>query len=149
MKHINLKGSWIIKAPISEVFKIISDFENMPNNFPAVAESLVIIKKDGNKLEIDAKAKSFGMVLPVKMKTEIIPGRGFISDNENSKLGISGHEEFLMEEIEEGTRINYVYELDIHNKWLRVIAKPLIGWYSMKFWEKAFIYRLKDIVKKQ
>ncbi len=148
MKHINLKGSWVIKAPIDKVFKIISDFENMPNNFPTVAESLVITKKDGNKLEIDAKAKSFGMVFPVKMKTEIIPGRGYITDNDNSKLGISGHEEFLMEEVEEGTRINYVYEVDIHNKWLRAIAKPLLGWYSMKFWEKAFIDRLKDIVKK-
>ena len=148
MKHINLKGSWVIKAPVGQVFKIISDFENMPKNFPTVAESLVITKKDGNKLEIDAKAKSFGLVFPVKMKTEIIPGRGYISDNENSKLGISGHEEFLMEEIEEGTRINYVYEVDIHNKWLRVIAGPLLGRYSMKFWEKAFMDRLKDIIKK-
>ena len=148
MKHISLKGSWVIKAPIGQVFKIISDFENMPKNFPTVAESLVITKKDGNKLEIDAKAKSFGMVFPVKMKTEIIPGKGYISDNENSKLGISGHEEFLMEEIEEGTRINYVYEVDIHNKWLRMIAGPLLGSYSMKFWKKAFIDRLKDIVKK-
>lgn len=148
MKKITLKGSWIIKAPIDQVFKIISDFENMPNNFPSVAESLIITKKDGNNLEIDAKAKSFGMVFPVKMKTEILPRIGYISDNENSKLGISGHEEFLMEEIEEGTRINYVYEVDIHNKWLRMVAKPLIGWYSMKFWEKAFIDRLKDIIKK-
>lgn len=44
MKHINLKGSWVIKAPIDQVFKIISDFENMPKNFPTVAESLVITK---------------------------------------------------------------------------------------------------------
>ena len=148
MKHINLKGSWIIKAPIDQVFKIISDFENMPKNFPTVAESLVITKKDGNKLEINAKAKSFGTVFPVKMKTEIIPRRGYISDNENLKLGISGHEEFLMEETEEGTRINYTYSVDIHNKWLRMIAGPLIGGYSMKFWEKAFIDRLKDILEK-
>ncbi len=148
MKHINLKGSWVIKAPIDQVFKIISDFENMPNNFTTVAESLVIAKKDGNKLEIDAKVKSFGMVFPVKMKTEIIPRTGYISDNENSKLGISGHEEFLMEEIEEGTRINYVYEVDIHNKWLRLIAGPLLSWYSMKFWEKAFVFKLKDILEK-
>ncbi len=143
MKHITLKGSWVIKAPIDQVFKIISDFENMPKNFPTIAESLVITKRDGNKLEIDAKAKSFGMILPVKMKTEIIPEKGYISDNESPKFGTSGHEEFLMEETEEGTRINYVYEVDIHSKWLRVIAGPLIGWYSMKFWEKAFIDELK------
>jgi carbon monoxide dehydrogenase subunit G len=148
MNHIKLKGSWIIKAPINQVFRIISDFENMPNNFPAVAESLIITKKDGNKLEIDAKAKSFGMVFPVKMKTEIIPERGFISDNENSKLGISGHEEFLLMDTEGGTRIDYTYELDIHNKWLRIVATPLIKWYSMKIWERAFIDKLKEIVEK-
>lgn len=133
---------------MGKVFEIISDFENMPKNFPTVAESLVITKKDGNKLEIDAKAKSFGMVFPVKMKTEIIPGRGYISDNENSKLGISGHEEFLMEETNEGTKIGYFYGVDIHNKLLRFIAKPLLGSYSMKFWEKAFISKLKEIVEK-
>lgn len=147
MKHISLKGSWVIKAPIDKIFKIISDFENMPKNFPTVAESLIITKKDGNNLEIDARAKSFGMIFPVKMKTEIIPERGYVSLNENPKLGISGREEFLMEEIVDGTRINYVYEVDIHNKWLRLIAGPLLGIYSMKFWEKAFIDKLKDILK--
>ena len=145
MKHINLKGSWIIKAPIDQVFKIVTDFENIPKNFPTVAESLVITKKDGNKLEIDAQVKSFCTVFPVKMKTEIIPEKGYVSDNENSKLGISGHEEFMMEETEEGTRINYTYGVDIHNRWLRIIARPLLSWYSMKFWEKAFIDRLKKI----
>ena len=148
MKHIKLKGSWVIKAPIDKVFKIISDFENMPKNFPTVAQSLVITKKDGNKLEINAKAKSFGMVFPVKMKTEIIPGKGYVSLNENKKLGISGHEEFLMEEIEEGTRINYIYEVDIHNKWLRMIARPLIGWYSMKYWQRAVIDELRKILER-
>ena len=38
MKHINLKGSWVMKAPMDQVFKIISEFENMPNNIPTVAE---------------------------------------------------------------------------------------------------------------
>ncbi|MCX6754333.1 MAG: SRPBCC family protein [Candidatus Nomurabacteria bacterium] len=147
MKNITLKGSWIIKAPIDKVFKIISDFENMPKNFPTVAESLIITKKDGNKLEIDAKVKSFGTVFPVKMKTEIIPGKGYISDNYSPQLGISGHEEFLMEEIEEGTRINYIYKVNIHSIWLRIVAKPLLGWYSMKFWENAFIFKLKKIVE--
>lgn len=148
MRHINLKGSWIIKAPVDQVFKIISDFENMPKNFPTVAESLIITKRDGNKLEIDAKAKSFGMVFPVKMKTEIIPGRGYISDNENPKFGTSGHEELLLSEHPEGTLINYTYQVIIHKRWLRIVAQPLIGRYSMKFWEKAFIDRLKEIVKK-
>ena len=82
------------------------------------------------------------------MKTKILPQRGFISDNESPKFGTSGHEELLLETVSDGTKINYVYEVDIHNKWLRVIAKPLLGWFSMKFWKKAFIDRLKDILEK-
>ncbi|MDD5291381.1 MAG: SRPBCC family protein [Patescibacteria group bacterium] len=148
MKHIHLQGSWIIKAPLEDVFKIITDFENMPKNFPTVAKSITITKRDGNYLEMDAEVKSFGTAFPVKMKTKILPQRGFISDNESPKFGTSGHEELLLENVEGGTKINYVYEVDIHKKWLRIIAKPLIGWFAMKAWEKAFIDRLRELLEK-
>ncbi|HPB60331.1 MAG TPA: SRPBCC family protein [Candidatus Paceibacterota bacterium] len=146
MKHIRLENSWLVKAPLGEVFNIITDFENLPKNFPKVAKSLVITKREGNHLEIDAQVKTFGQTFPVKMKTSIIPERGFISDNESPKFGTSGHEELLLEKVEGGTKINYVYEVDIHKKWLRVIAKPLIGWFAMKAWEKAVIEELRKIL---
>lgn len=148
MNHIHLENSWIIKAPLAEVFKIVTDFENMPKNFPKVAESLTITKRDGNDLEIEAQVKSFGKTFPVKMKTKIIPGKGFVSDNESPKFGTSGHEEFLLEEVADGTKIKYIYEVDIHKKWLRIIAKPLIGLFAMKAWEKAVIDELRKIVEK-
>ncbi|NUJ97234.1 hypothetical protein HGA92_00410 [Candidatus Gracilibacteria bacterium] len=148
MKHIHLENSWIIKAPLEEVFSIITDFENMPKNFPQVAESLIITKQEGNNLEIEAQVKSFGSTFLVKMKTKILPQRGFISDNESPKFGTSGHEELLLEKVESGTKINYVYEVDIHKKWLRIIAKPLIGWFAMKAWEKAVVDKLREILEK-
>jgi carbon monoxide dehydrogenase subunit G len=148
MKHIHLEDSWTIKAPIEEVFNIITDFENMPKNFPKVAKSVTITKREGNNLEIDAQVKSFGMIFPVKMKTQIIPQRGFISDNQSQKFGTSGHEELLLETVNGGTKIDYVYEVDIHKKWLRIIAKPFIGWFAMKAWEKAFIDKLRKILEK-
>jgi carbon monoxide dehydrogenase subunit G len=148
MKHIHLQSSWIIKAPLEDVFNIITDFENMPKNFPKVAESVTITKRDGNNLEIKAQVKSFGTTFPVKMKTKIIPQRGFISDNQSSKFGTSGHEELLLENVNGGTIINYVYEVDIHKKWLRIIAKPLIGWFAMKAWEKAVVNKLREILEK-
>lgn len=148
MKHIHLENSWIIKAPIHDVFNIITDFENIPKNFPKVAESVIITKKEGNNLEIDAQVKSFGTTFPVKMKTKILPEKGFISDNQSPKFGTSGHEEFLLEEVENGTKINYIYEVDIHKKWLRVIAKPLIGCFAMKAWEKAVVNELRKILEK-
>lgn len=148
MKHIHLENSWIIHAPIEEVFNIVTDFENMPKHFPKVAEKVTITKRDGNNLEIDAQVKSFGKTFPVKMKTQIIPQKGFISDNESPKFGTSGHEELLLEKVEGGTKIHYVYEVDIHKKWLRIIAKPLIGWFAMKAWEKAVVDQLRKILEK-
>ncbi|NMB48211.1 hypothetical protein GYA13_02060 [Candidatus Kuenenbacteria bacterium] len=148
MKQIKLNGSWVIKAPRQRVFDIITDFENMPQNFPAVADSLIITKREGDHLEIDARVKSFGRTFPVKMKTKIIPERGFVSDNENPKFGTSGHEEFMLEETPQGTAINYIYQVNIHEPLLRIIAKPLIGWFAMKFWKRAFIDRLKEILEK-
>ncbi|MEI6710967.1 MAG: SRPBCC family protein [bacterium] len=148
MKHIHLEKSWIIKAPIEEVFKIVTDFENMPKFFPKVTKSIIITKKKGNNLEIEAQVKSFGATFPVKMKTTILPQKGFISDNESLKFGTSGHEELLLKKVRGGTKINYVYEVDIHKKWLRVIARPLISWFAMKAWEKAVVNELRKIVEK-
>lgn len=149
MKHIHLEDSWILKAPIEEVFKVITDFENMPKNFPKVAKSITITKQEGDNLEIEAQVKSFGITFPVKMKTKILPQRGFISDNQSPKFGTSGHEELLLEKVGSDTKINYIYEVDIHKKWLRTIAKPLIGWFAMKAWEKAFIYELRKMLEKK
>lgn len=143
MKEITLHDQWLIKAPLTEVFNIITDFEKFPEYFPKVAESIQIKKREGNYLEIDAIVKSFGQKFPVKMKTQILPGKGFISDNESPKFGTSGHEKLLLSEHSEGTTIDYTYQVVIHKRWLRIVARPLIGWFSMKYWKKAVIDELR------
>lgn len=147
MKKIHLKGSWIIKAPREEVYKIMSDFENMPKYFPAVAESLQIVERDGNNLTIKTEAKTFGQVISVDMKTQLRPPFGYISDNK-STIGTSGHEKFLMEEIPEGTKINYTYDVDLENPIFRIFGRFLIGWYAMRFWKHAVIDKLKEMLEK-
>jgi carbon monoxide dehydrogenase subunit G len=148
MKEITLHNQWIIKAPIDDVFRVITDFERFPEYFPKVAESIRVIKHEGNFLEMEASVKSFGKIFLVKMKTKIIPKKGFISDNCNNQFGTSGHEEFLLSEHEQGTLVDYTYQVTIHKKWLRIVAVPLIRWYSMIYWEKAVIDRLKAILEK-
>lgn len=148
MKDITLNAQWIIRAPITEVFTMMTDFEKFPINFPKVADSIQIVKREGNSLEIEAMVKSFGQTFPVKMKTNILPGRGFISDNDSPKFGTSGHEELLLTEHQGGTMIDYTYQVSIHKRWLRIVAKPLIGWFSMKFWEKAVIDELRKKLEK-
>lgn len=148
MKEVTLHKQWIIKAPMEEVFRIMTDFERLPEYFPKVAQSVQINKREGNNLEMEATVKSFGRKFKVRMKTQILPGKGFISDNDSYQFGTSGHEEFLLAEHPAGTLIDYTYQVSIHKPWLRVVATPLIKWYSMKFWEKAVIYRLRDMLEK-
>lgn len=149
MNQITLRKQWVIKGPIEDVFKIMTDFEHLPKYFPKVAESVQVNKHDGNNLEMEATVKSFGKKFKVKMKTQILPGKGFISDNDSYQFGTSGHEELLLSEHQGGTLIDYTYKVSIHKAWLRVIATPLIKWYSMKVWEKAVIDELKKLVEKE
>ncbi len=148
MKDITLHANWLIKAPITEVFSILTDFEKWPEYFPKVAESIEIKKHAGNLLEIEASVKSFGRLFPVKMKTKVLQNKGFTSDNDSPEFGTSGHEELLLSESAAGTVIDYTYQITIHKPWLRIVAKPLISWFSMKFWEKAVIDELRKKVKK-
>lgn len=148
MKDITLHAQWLIKAPLSEVFNIMTDFEKWPDYFPKVAESIQVSKREGNNLELSATVKSFGKKFPVKMKYQILPGKGFISNNDSPEFGTSGHEEFLLSEHPEGTMIDYTYQVAIHKRWLRIVARPLIGWFSMKYWEKAVIDELRKRLEK-
>jgi len=99
-------------------------------------------------LEIAATVKSFGQKFLVKMETQILPGKGFISNNESPKFGTSGHEELLLSQRPEGTVIDYTYQVVIHKRWLRIVAQPLIGWFSMKYWQKAVIDELRKRLEK-
>lgn len=148
MKDINLHGQWLIKAPLKEVFHTITNFEKFPEYFPKVANAIQVTKRQGNYLEINATVKSFGRNFPVQMKTTIFPEKGFISDNESPNFGTSGHEELLLSERSDGTMIDYTYQVSIHKPWLRIVAKPLIGWFSMKYWKKAVIDVLKEKLEK-
>ena len=146
-ERIHLEGSWFIRAPRGEVYRIITDFERMPEYFPKVAKSLRITNREGNNLTIEAEAKSFGRVIQTRMNTRLRPEQGFVSDNQ-SALGTAGHEEFMLEEVPEGTRINYTYDVELKNTFLRIFAKPLIGWYAMRFWRRAVIDNLKEMLEK-
>jgi hypothetical protein len=81
------------------------------------------------------------------MKTRILPRKGFISDNDSFQFGTSGHEELVLSSCPEGTLIDYIYKVSIHKTWLRIVATPLIRWYSMKFWENAVIKELRKMFK--
>lgn len=148
MSDITLRAKWHIGAPLSQVFNIMTDFEKWPEYFPKVAKSIKVIKHEGNNLKMNAAVKSFGQTFPVEMNTRILPGKGFISDNKSPKFGTSGHEELLLSQDLDGTIINYTYLVTVHKRLLRIVAKPFIGWFAMKYWEKAVIDEVRKKLEK-
>jgi hypothetical protein len=146
MKPVILKGSWVINAPLPRIYGIVTDFENAPKYFPLVANSLKIIKKQGNNLTIEAVSRTFGIPFHVLMDTQLLPNTGFKSIN-TSALAIE-NESFLMEEIPAGTKISYRNEVQIMNNILQIFAKMLIGKPALLFWKYAYIDRLKKLVTK-
>lgn len=148
MKEITLHKQWIVRASVEDVARIMTDFERLPHYFPKIAESIQVNKREGNNLEMEATVKSFGREFKVRMKTQILPGKGFISDNDSYQFGTSGHEEVLFSSHPEGTLIDYTYQVSIHKPWLRIIATPLIKWYSMRYWENAVIEKLRDMLER-
>lgn len=144
MKEKVLKGSWIINAPAEDVYKIISDFEKAPDYFPIVAKGMKVISKDGNNLKIEATANTLGLNFKVHMKTTLLPNKGFTSINE-SRLAIED-EQFLLEPVAQGTRITYINKVKIKNNVLRLFSRLIIGKAALKFWEFAYINRLKKLL---
>ena len=124
MKEKVLEGSWIINATVEDVYRIISDFENAPTYFPLVAKGMRVISRDGNNLEIEAITNTFGINFKVKMKTTLMPDKGFKSVNESS-LAIED-EKFILEPVAQGTRIKYVNKVKIKNNILFIKSIKII-----------------------
>lgn len=104
--------------------------------FQKVATSTQVRKHIEDSMRIDATVQSFGQRFPVSMKTQVVPDKGYISDNRIPKFGTSGHEELILSEHPKGTLIEYTYHVAIHKRWLRLIERPLIGWFFMQYWER-------------
>lgn len=144
MKEKILQGSWIIDAPLENVYRVVSDFEKAPEYFPLVAKGMKVIHRDGNALEIEAVTNTFGINFRVSMKTTLLPNKGFTSIN-TSRLAIED-EQFILTPVERGTRIDYLNKVTIKSNVLRIFSQLIIGKGALKFWEFAYINKLKKIV---
>ena len=147
MKEKILKGSWVINSPVEDVYKIISDFEKAPEYFPLVAKGMKVVSRDGDNLEIEATTNTFGINFKVKMKTTLMSNVGFKSINESS-LAIED-EQFILSPVNNGTRIDYLNKVTIKNNILNMFSRLIIGRGALKFWEFAYINKLKKILKSE
>ena len=54
----------------------------------------------------------------------------------------------MMEEVPEGTKINYMNDVEIKSRLFRLFGRILLGWYAVKFWERAVIDKMKEMLEK-
>ena len=74
-----IRGSWPVPADRTSVYAIASDFARIPENFPKLARTVVILRSDGNHLTIEAETASSG-IFPrciILMEVELLPERGY------------------------------------------------------------------------
>lgn len=120
----------------------MTDFEKLPAHFPAVAKSARIVRREGNHYSIDATTRSFGRLWSVRMEADVVPGVGFTSTNA-SKLGVE-RESFMMSDASEGTRIDYLNDVEVRMPLFRVLATPLLKWFAVWYWKRKVIDKLED-----
>jgi hypothetical protein len=150
-EKVTVKGNWLIRAEREDVYRIVSDWEKMPEHFPKVAKSVKILEKNGTHLKVQSVAASFASFLPgakVDIDVELLPGRGYRCHTFNTTFNTTGEEELLLVDDPEGTRILYTYFVTVRNrKWRRPYAW-LVKTFGLPFWKRAYIDRLSLLITK-
>lgn len=146
---VAVKGNWLIPAKREDVYRIISDWGKMPENFPGVAKSVKILETNGTHLKVQSVAASFAPFLPgakVTIDVELLPGSGYRCQTFNTTFNTTGEEELLLVDDPEGTRVQYTYFVTVRNrKWRRLYAW-LVKTFGLPFWKRAFIDRLPLLI---
>lgn len=147
---VPVRGNWLIREKRDKVYKIISDFESMPKNFPKVAHSIKVLKREESRLTLEAQAASFGRFFPkakISLVAELLPGIGYRCRTHNLTFNTKGEEELLLVDDPEGTRIQYTYIVTVHNRWFAPIFAWLVKTFGLPFWKRNVVDQLAVLVK--
>ena len=139
---IRVQSRWFVPASRGLVYKVVSDFERLPQHFPRVARSTKVISRDGNRLVIEAAAASFGRFFPVvrvTIKAELLPGVGYRCATFNHTFQTTGEEELLLSDVPGGTEITYSYAVKLRHHWLRPVYSWLVRRIGLRFWKRAYL----------
>ena len=147
---VPVRGSWLIRAKRDVIYQIISDFESMPKNFPRVAHRIKVVGREGQHVNFEAEAASFGRWFPkvkINVSAELLPGKGYRCKTHNLSFNTTGEEELLLVDDPEGTRIEYTYFVTVRNRrWA-----PLFAWLvrisGLPFWKRNIVDRLEVLVR--
>lgn len=147
---VAVKGNWLIRAKREDVYRIVSNWEKMPEHFPRVAKAVTVLERQGTHLRVQSIAASFAPFLPgakVNIDVDLLPGRGYRCKTFNTTFNTTGEEELLLVDDPEGTRIQYTYFVTVRNrKWTQLYAW-LVKTFGLPFWKRAFIDQLSLLLK--
>ena len=150
MNKVVIRGSWLIPASRTSVYAVASDFAKIPENFPKLARSMVVLSSGDNKLTIEAETASSG-IFPrcmVSMEVELLHERGYRCATFNRRFNTRGQEELLLSDVAGGTRLEYTYIVTVRYKWLC----PLFGWlvrvFGLSYWKKHYLRPLTLLAQK-
>jgi len=148
--QVAITARWQIDAPRESVYAIASDFKALPAHFPKLAHSASILSRNGDHLEIDAEAASFGRIFPrvkISIDAELLPGHGYRASTFNRTFNTTGKEQLLLHDSGSGTEIEYTYIVTVKSKWLR----PLYGWLvrtlGLPYWKKCYLQPLTKLAQ--
>ena len=147
---IPVQGTWLIRAKRDVVYKIISDFEAMPKNFPRVAHSIKMVSRKGDLMNLQAEAASFGRWFPkvkINISVELIPGKGYRCKTHNLSFNTKGDEELLLVDDPGGTRIEYTYFVAVQDRRWGPLYAWLVRSLGLPFWKRSVVDRLETLVK--
>lgn len=146
---VPVSGRWFIRAPRRVVYGIISDFEAMPRNFPAVAREMKIVKRDGRHLSVEALSASFGRFFPsakILIAAELLPEEGgYRCRTQNLTFHTTGEEELRLIDEDGGTRIEYTYFVTVRWRLMRPLYAWLVRKLALPFWKRSFVDRLVEL----
>lgn len=147
---VPVRGSWLIRAKRDVIYEIISDFESMPRNFPRVAHSIKVISREGERVNFEAAAASFGRWFPkvrINVSAELLPDKGYRCKTHNLSFNTTGEEELLLVDDPNGTRIEYAYFVTVRNRRWAPLFAWLVRVLGLPFWKRSIVDRLDVLVR--
>jgi hypothetical protein len=124
----------------------MTDFERFPVRFPAVAKSVHIVHLEDRRFVVEARTKAFlwSKTYQVRMEGELRPPEGFVSTNTSSP-GVE-QESFMMDEVQEGTRVRYLNVVEVRSWLFRLFDSVLLRRVALWYWKREVIDRIAGIV---
>jgi hypothetical protein len=82
-----VEAAWHIPAKPEEVYRVATDFEHWPENFPDIVKRILVVERTPERAVLEVELDMFGVRHRAIMRLQLIPSKGYIAENNSEKLG--------------------------------------------------------------